>query len=548
MEGKIAEDHRRSKMALATKVKNWLSGTERDQARWIKDEADKWRESGESRSYREEISRRREYLDGDMESDALALLKREFQKIWPEMRYKMVLWPMVKYIIQKKAQVFRGVGARFYLKDPKQGEEIDSASTEAQSFNAMMESGMVESQLVEIDRTEELMYACAAKIGWDVDHLDINIYDPDKIHIAVNGERENDPYSAFAVSFERSGYDGITSTPRYEVWGYRDPKIAADTDQDGARIFHPTLHYMSTSEGGRQVNEFDANPFIDRRNGKPMYPFTWFRGHKRCIYKLGGDDLVRFSRVLNLGMTYLNHNMSWQMAAIPTFEVTPGQNISALDKIKKIIMASPQHAATLPPGVVLKFARPDVVLGPFMDVYQVLVQYYALMNHLSPKSIDVQGGLPQSGIALKIEMDGLNKYREDRIRALRPHVIDFINRCIVVWNYYAPKLRAGWKKIPDGLVVGWDPGRLDAGPIDYVELNDRFQVQCENNVSNVYEWTAALHQIDINTAEERWHANEEVNRQWRNSKTMYPAENRPGPDEEEIDNMIGEEPEDQFQT
>lgn len=506
-------------MSVIDPVTKFLKKENQQEVKWLLAHANKWRTT----TYKTEISRRRQYLDNEMEADGLDFLKKEFEKTYGDMENKMIEWPIVSHIVNKKAQVFRGVGSRFFLKDPTSGGEVDPEDPVAQSFDAMQKTSQIDTTLVDIDKAVEIMHAAAGKIGWDDDHLDVYCYDPDKTHIAVNGERENNPYSAHGVVFERTGLKGINDSPRYEVWGARDPQVAEDTDDQGRKIFHPTVHYIATEDGSVPVNDIDANPFKDRRTGIPMYPFTWFRDHKAAIYKRGGDDLVRFNRVLNLGLTYLNHNMHWQMAAIPVFEAQNADR-NTLDKLKRILMSSPRHALQIPAGIKFYFVKPDVSIGPFLDAYEMLIQYFALLNQLSPKSIDVKGGLPQSGIALRIEFDNLIKYREERVKLLRPHVIDFLNRCIVVWNYYAPKMKQGYAKIPDTVAVDWDPGQMDAGPTDYIELGTRYEKEIEHNVSNVYEWCAAVHNIDIKTAEDRVRRNAEINAEFKRASTRYPEE------------------------
>jgi hypothetical protein len=209
------------------------------------------------------------------------------------------------------------------------------------------------------------------------------------------------------------------------------------------------------------------------------------------------------------------------MAVLPKFEVQPGQNTKALEQLKQITLSSPNKALKIPAGISFSFVSPDGEIGPFLNAYELLVQYYALMHQLSPKSIDVRNGLPSSGIALRIEMDSLIKYRDERVDLLRPHVLDFLNRCVTVWNYYAPKLRSKWARIPDELAIGWDAGRLEAGPKDYVEIGNRFQNEIAHNVSSVVDWAASVWGVTREQALERVEQNAEENQRLG---TRYPEE------------------------
>jgi|GEM_PF-3481702 len=503
-----------------------LVGYDQNQVQWTLKQANNWRLPSATK-YLEQVNRRRFYLDGDMSDDGDDFLKQEFPKTWETMRYKKIEFPIAQNIVKKKAQTFRGRGARFYLLDNQTGKEVTEGEYK-DSFDEMMARAYMEAVLPEIDQAEEMMLAAAGKVTWDQDHLELYCFDPDRVHIAVNPLRENDPYSALAVMFERAGVDGYSGKPRYEFWGVRDPKTAKEKDVEGNLIFDPTLHYIASAEEPIDVNDGDVNPFEDRHTGKPIYPFTWFRSNRNAIYKLGGDQLVSLNRVVNLGLTYLHHNATWQMAVLPVFEVPAGQK-AELEKLKQTILSAPNKAVNLPAGVKLSFVAPNGEVQRFQGLYEFFVQYHAMLNQLSPKSLDIKGGIPTSGIAMRIEFDNLIRYFNERTEILRPHVLNFIEKCLVVWNYYAPHIKPkGYKAIPSRFVPEWDPGQMDSGPVDYVEIGNRYSREIEVGVSSVDEWCADVHKCDLETAKERVNKNLARLQEVRKQTTRYPEEETDG--------------------
>jgi len=330
-------------------LKRKLHMEETKNVEWMLAEADKWREPTGPK-YREEIGRRRNYLDGEMKADGLVLLKQEFPKTYEQMRYKMLQYPVAKHIWTKKAHVFGGKGERFYLVDANKGmEEIPSDSAPALDYAYLNESSENPTVTKGIDRALESMHCCAVRPTWSRDHIEDNIFDPDKCHIVVNPDHDNDPYAARAVLFERTGEDGVNDTePRYEVWGARDPVIAAERDSEGQRLFRPDMHFITSAHDQWRVNEHDENPYRDRHTGEVAYPFTWYRDNRRSIYEKGGDDLVELTRVINMGLTYLHHNMIWQMAVLPVTEQPQGGGLDADAEaaLKAIVLSSPSVITT----------------------------------------------------------------------------------------------------------------------------------------------------------------------------------------------------------
>lgn len=523
-------------MSLLATIKSWAQGQSRVNVDKIKRQAEAW---GWDADYRSEIERRIKYLDGDMEDDGLDLLEAEFSQTYKDMENKMVEWPITRHIISKKAQAFRGNGARFFLCDDS-GEELDAQDPASVAFSGLVRDANLKHVLYKLDQVEELCNSAGAKVWWDGTKVRVSRWDPHKVAIAVNEMREWDPYSAYAVGFERSATNGINGTDeRWEVWGARDVRVADDKDEDGMPIYEPSLHYLTSVRESWSVSEGDANPFRDPKTGKPIYPFTWFRKDEDRVYWSGGDDLVRMNRILNLGLTYLHHNITWQMAKVPVFELPPGgATADVMATLQKMKLVTPNNAFSLPPGVKLSWVGPDAQLEPFVSVYEMLIQYHALLNQLSPKSLDIRGGLPQSGIALRIELDNLVRYWTERVDVLRPHVVDLLKKMVIVYNYYAPRL-TGATPIPDNVTPNWDPGQIDSGPTDFIELGKRFEKECSLGISSYADWAAAVHDVDKSTAEQMIRANMEFNSEVVRGMTRYPDMSTDVPDEDlvQVDEM-----------
>jgi hypothetical protein len=469
---------------------------------FILEQAKKWRPD----NYTVEIPRRVSYIDKDMRSDLLLILQHEFEKTWEDMKYQTVMLPIAFHIVNRKSQTFRGKGARFFLKTRSDKKEVLAEDPVSQAFADLIIDSQVKIALRRVDQVVEGCHNAAAKVWWNQNHVRVSTFTPDKVFIAVNPRRDWDPYSAYAVAFERPGWEGLSDEPRFEIWGTRDHTVADEKDALGQKIFHPTLHYVMNKKRDWPINEGDKNPFVDPYSNKPMYPFTWFSDNTERVYTKGGDDLVELNRNTNLGLTYLNHGMSWGMIGIPVYEREPGSQ----SKLPATRLMSPKHALELPPDIKFRWERDNVQTEPFTTYYEMLIQYHALMNNLSPKSISISEGLPQSGIALRIEFNNLVQYQTEKAELMRPHVIDLLTKMIVVHNYYAKAAKLD--PIPlDKYEPEWEAGQLDTGPVDYVELGERYKNEIEYNVSSVDDWAAALHGVDKAEARKLVEANAKRN-------------------------------------
>jgi len=512
-------------MSVFRTMINWLIDENKTQVTWILEAADKRRPVG----YSKEVARRYNYLNGDMREDGLDFLKQEFPKSFSDMKYKMLQFPIAKFITRKRSQTFRGKGMRFHLVDRK-GEEVPNDSPVAKSFQAMIKGSLLKTSLVETDRIEDICNGAGVKVWWDGDHVELSPYTGDKLHMALNPYRLWDPYSSMAVLFEQEGFDSITDKPRYEIWGAREPHLVSkETDSDGAPIYKPTLHYVASENEPIKVNEEDVNPYTDRYTGQPLYPFVWFRSRRGDVYWKGGDDLVEFNRYLNLVLTYLGHNAIWQMAATPMFTKTAGGGLGADEKaqLKKVIFSAPNKALQIPPGVEFSFVRPDVEIAPFQNLIEMLVQYEALMNNLSPKSIDIKGGLPQSGVALQIELKNLVDYYNERVPLLRPHVIRLLDVMISVWNTRIAGVEVEGVRhvrIPSDYRPEWVPGTMDTGPVDVGETIDTYTRGMEVGAYSPDDLVMAIHECDAQTAKRKIEENLARYREVMSMTTRYPEE------------------------
>ncbi len=490
--------------------------------------------------YEKQIARRLSYLDGEMEVDLDELLLQEFPKTYKLMKEKKVMLPIMKFITEKKCVAFDGIGQEIYLVDAK-GERHDPLSKESKALAHLVKEGDFLTTAKRAQRIREATHSVAVRAWYDdrVNSIQFSAYDSLGALLVVNPERSHDALASVAALLRRDGYDGIGSDPVWEYWGTRAADVAAETDSDGMLSFDPTIHFLTSAKAGpRKVNEGDLNPFKDQyADGRPMFPFSWWVDRKHTIYRRGGDSLVKFNRLLNLGLTWLHNNMEWQMSAIPVIEAGAGVDLVALDKFKGSYIAHPKFMMELPPGCSLSFEAPDNDLGKFANIYEMLIQYHGLMNNLAPKSVSIEGGLPQSGAALRIEMDNLVKENDSQVQTLRPQVEEALRVGIVEQNYYAGKI--GVAVIGPNLFPAWSPGAMQAAPKDRNDINAHYSVAIPQGAATADEWVAELHDIPRAEAAKRVDENMARTAEIMQAMTAYPAEPSPAKTaEKEIDALI----------
>lgn len=484
------------------RLDGFLNSNSNEQVKDIENRANSWR-APSSTEYLHQIGRRISYLDGNMASDIEGLAKKVFPETHDKVMETPFLLPLTKHIIEKRAKVFKGADQRFYLK--MGDDEVPAEEKISTVFSDMLEkAGLIEA-LVRADRVLDLCHDCGMKVYWDPSAkcAKVDVVYSDMTHIAVNPWFPSSADMAQAIAFERSGLTGINST-MYEVWGWRSEELLDAQDEEG-KIFEPTLHYIDAGKDGQfSVNELDANPYKDRRTGRPMYPLSWWQDYSGNLYSgLGGDDLVELNRALVLYLSRLLWGASWDMSPVKQFEVPPGDTRVKADLASAIL--SPDSALSLPPGVKLTFASPGFDPIPFTSLAQLGIQFQALTNHLSPRMVDIARSLPESGIALQVEMAGLHEYRAERIGIYKPHVIDMLNRLITVHNTFSDQ------KIPDELEPEWEPGCLDDVPVDAVAQTAQFEAEIAANVSSPIDWIQARYKLSRAEAEARFDENKEIN-------------------------------------
>ncbi len=474
---------------IVMKVLQRFFGTEsKTQLNWLLAEAAKWQPKG----YKARVKNRLDYLDGNMRNDLLAVLQEEFEATWTHMQRSIITLPIVAHIIKKKSTVFEGNG-RYFLVDKKTREEIKPDDKAALAWSDIIRESLVEMALKRSDQVTEQNHSAGLKVWWDKDHVTVSAFTPDKVDIVVNPARELDAYSARAVLFERTGAGGLRDNSRFEVWGDADPTLPKPKEGFDSRTYEPTIHFITDGKNTWAVNDKDENPFKDD-DGKAVVPFAWLTDNRESLYRLGGDHLVAMNRIVNWGLTYLHHAMNWMSLGIPTFEKNAGSNA----KLPENRIVSPKHALALPPDVKFSFIRNDIDLGAITSTYELMMQYHAMLSGIDPANISVKQFSAKSGFAIKLEMSGLGKHREMKIPLYRPNVIHLMRIIKIVHNYYAPKAKK--EKIPDHLDPDWSPGEVDAGPIDYIQLGQRYQDEIEYNVSTVDDWAADVHGVDKQTA------------------------------------------------
>lgn len=505
-------------------IKGLLAGEHRLQIQWIIDHADKWRTDGiySAATYKTEIARRVRYLEADMDSHALELLEAEFPKSHETMQNQMVRFPLMQFIIGKKARAFQGVGARYLLRD-KKGDEVDENKPAAKAFSKMLKLSQIELTMPQIEHLVEGCHSCAGRVTWDDSEKRVRVwpYEPTKVHIVPHPINTSDPYSAAVVAFERDGPEGPGGEASFDVFGCRAEDLVAE-EIDGLRVFMPSVHYSGTRNELLYSPKDDANPILDRTTRQPIYPMAWFRDKAESIYWKGSDDLVQMNALVNLGLTWLNHNVGWQTAAIPLITHTGQVDLKALDELKARYMAHPKFMMDLPNGCDLKFVAPSVDIQKFLTFYETLIQYLAMMHHLAPKSISLAEGTPQSGRAIELQMVSLAEYREQRVLIYRPQLEHLLDVMISVWNLYAPAVYGSGMLIPSDLVPSWEPGRLDTGPIDAQLLKDKWLPAIEVNAATADHWAAELHQINIEQARKMVDENAKRNAELKRQTTRYP--------------------------
>lgn len=491
-------------------LKRYFGTESRNQLIWLLNESAKW----QPKNFKPEVATRIKYLDKNMKPDLLKVLKSEFENTWEHMQRSTVTLPIVAHIVTKKATVFEGSG-RFFLVDPNTRKEIDVENPEAQAFQDMINDSLVWMALNRADEITELTHSAALKVWWDNDHVTVSTFTPNLVDIVPDPDRELDPYSARAVLFQRTGVDGIRSAARHEVWGARDPTTASAVDAFGRPLFDPTIHFITDGKTSWAVNEGDVNPFKDE-NKRSILPYAWLTDNREGLYKLGGDNLVEINRIVNWGLTYLHHGMNWMSLGIPVFEKDPGSNV----KLPQNRIISPKHALALPPNVRFSFVRNDIDLGAITNTYELFMKYHAMMSGIDPANLSVDQGQARSGFAIKLEMSGLESHRKKMIPLYKPNVIHLLNVMIIVHNYYAKAAKKSL--IPTALVPDWSPGEMEAGPVDFIEIGNRYEKEIEYNISTVDDWAAEVHGVDRATAAKMVDENAKRNAEVMSKGTRFP--------------------------
>ena len=485
--------------------------------------ANTWHDSDPA-DYNEEVKRRMQYLSGDMETDLDALLVQEFPKSYKLMKEKKVMINTTRYMTEKLCGAFTAPGTRAYLVD-ENDEEIDAESKEAKAFDRLLKAGAFFDSCRECERVTDLANSAAQRVWYDDENkaVQFSTYDPLKAHVVVNPERTWDAHAAAAVLFERDGPDGPAGEPVFEVWGARADDVKKERDTDGLLMFHPTVHYMTSKAfGPRKINENDINPFIDPRSNKPVYPFSWWTNKRHTIYRKGGDERVKVNRLVNLGLTWLQSNIEWQASAIPVITSASNVDPSSLSKFKAQYMHHPKFMMELPPGCDLKFESPDKELAPFTSFYEMIIQYHALTSHLAPKSVSISDGLPQSGIALRIEMHNLVKHTEENQEMHRSHAERSLRIGIIEQNYYRNDI--GCAEIGPKLRPVIKFGAVDTGPKDHKELAERYTLEIAEGVSTADDWVAEVYGCTKSEAAARVDENIKRTAEVNSGMTIVPAD------------------------
>lgn len=520
---------------LIAKMQGDLASEQEKQLDWMLAWAKKWR-TAKPDDFDEDMLLRLRYLDDQCDDDLLKILKEEWPDTWETMKKKLVLFPVARHIIKKRAQVFRGVNGRTFLRGAD-GKEIPKDSDLAKAWADLWEESQADAALKEADERSEACNAAAPRVWFDGERVRVSTYDVRHVHLVVNPERSYDPYGVIAVLFERDGYGGPAGFPVYDIFGARSVETASELDADGIRMFHPTVHFSATNgihpENYGTANEADENPLVDRWTGKPLYPFVWFTSRDGSLYDDRGGGLFYMNRLINMGLTWLHLNMEWQLAAIPVLTTTPGTDPKELSKLKSQYLHHPKFLMDLPAGVNLQFVAPSRETQSVSSLYELFMQYEALMYDLAPKSLSVNDGIPQSGIALRIEMAGLDKHRAERIKLLRPHVLRLCDIMLTVHNAYATKVQRRYTRkappmFPDGVWVDWEPGQLDSGPVDFAELEAKYTVAIQNNVATAADWAAEFHGIRLDEARDRIEENKKANEETNKGKLEQGMANMAG--------------------
>lgn len=496
-------------------VQAWSNEQREANVRAIQAAANAWRFPG-SGEYLEQVGRRLQYLGGDVITDLKEQLKILFPESWVDVSQQLIALSLVEHIVDKRAQVFRGKGAEFGLRAKGDKKELEPEHPAAKAFAEMIRQAKLSTSLLNADKMLELCHDAAVKVWWDDQrkHVRLSLFGPNKAHVMINPDAPWSMDAAQAVALERTGVKGIGSI-RHEIWGARDEEQGEEGEP---RVFSPTLHYVDDgANGATSMNADDANPFVRRETGEPMYPISWWQDYEGDLYSgLGGDSLVMMCRAVNIGLTWLNFSAGWEMAPVAVLEVMSGQG-PVVDKSLSTIKWSPGKATRLPAGVSLSFVKPGFEPRPFTDLFEMLLQYQALTQQLSPKQLDIRGGMPQSGIALQIELSGLLRYRDERVDILEPHVLDLLERMIVVHNYYAEE------KIPDEFEPYWCAGQLDAAPEDAIAIADQYEREIEAGVSSPVDWIMHRHGVDREQAEVILEENLARKKESQASTTRYPG-------------------------
>jgi len=497
------------------KVYSWLIGKSKDNVNGLLEEAGRWKPTS---TYDADMDLREKYLNGDMHDDALAALKAEFEDSWPEMVNHLQEYPLCAYIASKRARTFEN--SQFSLVNEK-SDPVEPDNEAAITWAKVVSGSGLETALAKADRLRDQCGQSYCKVWWDVDHVRVSAFKPSDVQVVPNPGREWDPYNAIAVMFGRTGFNGVGSPRRWEIWATRDEEQLKEVDSDGVPLFRPTLHYIADQEGNQTtVNDTDENPLVDE-DGKPYVPFVRLTENPDVLYHASGPALINFNRVLNLDFTQIAAHVSWGMLGYPVITAAAGSNFKA----PAIQWFSPGRFLKLAAGQAVDFARNDILLVPITGTLQLMQQLQTMFAGLDPAIIKLDSTAPESGYAIKIRYSSIVQF----IRRLQPIVQPDVDRLLLIMkrvhNYKRRDLKGGPKaltEIPPNMIPKWLPGLPEAGPVDAKELADIYSVAIPAGAATLEDWVGEWRGLNEVESKNRVEANLERNAKVSKQNTTYP--------------------------
>jgi hypothetical protein len=384
--------------------------------------ADQWRPG----NYRSDVQDRICYYSGDMRDDVTEALKKHFSNSWARVDSCQANVRLVRFVVDQRASVFSSVG-QIYLVD-RADNRLAEDDPVAKTFDRVLQDMQIWPTLQDIDGYTTLCQRCLVKPWWDGRQMRISSWTPDQAHVLVDPDAYWDFDRAYGVALEIPSEEGLSGTPRLEVWA-----ILPDDDDRQSTLGITTLHYYTGDDQDSAPVDGESIIYRDPTTGAPFYPLYWMHDDLiPQIYYLDNVDMLEINRAINVMMADMRYGMRYQTHAAL---IVTRNDMSVPEPATLPI--GPDVAVVLPPGAQASFMSPQTNLDLAQKFVELIARLDVQVDAVNPSAVFAESSLPQSGIALKIKSRDLERYLARKRLLYEPQVCELLRRSMIVHDAHA---------------------------------------------------------------------------------------------------------------